>query len=62
MSDFDSFLEYVKIENLKMHAQYIKDFCNEHKNCEKCGMYNGVCRLNDYPANWDMYELPPDKG
>ena len=35
-------------------AKKIADYCNSIKNCEDCQFFNGTCRLNRYPWDWDM--------
>lgn len=49
------FVELIKAEALKKHAEFIKEYCEEKKNCEQCAFFNGVCRFNNLPANWDIY-------
>ena len=34
-------------------AKKLSDYCKAHKNCEDCTFYNGVCRLNRYPWDWN---------
>ena len=51
----EELLEYIKAEAIKQHAQYIKEYCDEHRTCSDCTFYNGTCRINDLPSNWDIY-------
>ena len=59
MCEVDSFIEYCRTENIKFYIQKVIDYCNDHKNCAECGFYNGTCRLNNIPSNWDITELSP---
>ena len=51
----EELLEYIKAEAIKQHAQYIKEYCEEHKTCSDCFLFNGTCRINNLPSNWDIY-------
>lgn len=59
MNEIDAFWEFVITENMKAHAEAIKEYCESHTNCSGCGMYNGTCRLNNLPSNWDINVLSP---
>ena len=38
-------------EEAKEAARTIYDYCNQHKNCNDCGLWNGkYCRVN-YPSD-----------
>lgn len=54
MDAYDDFVILVKMRQAESAAQYIKEYCLEHKNCQECCFYNGTCRLNNIPTNWDL--------
>jgi len=62
MSDVDNFIEWVKTENVRLYAEKVKDYCESHKNCGECGFFNGTCRFNNIPANWELTtKLSPER-
>lgn len=54
MNMYDDFAKLIEIRQMEQAAQRIKEYCLEHKNCKTCAFYNGTCRLNNLPLNWDM--------
>lgn len=54
MNVYDEFAKLIILRQMETAAQRLKEYCLEHKNCKTCGFYNGTCRLNDLPMNWDM--------
>lgn len=54
MNDIDEFIEFVKTENIRLYAEKVKAYCESHKNCSTCGVFNGTCRFNNIPANWTL--------
>ncbi len=51
----EELIELIATEAIVKHAEIIKQFCEEHKNCRDCAFYNGACRFNNLPTNWDIY-------
>ena len=49
----DEFSELIRQRQAEQAIEVIKLYCLSHKNCTECGLYNGVCRVNQYPFNWD---------
>ena len=48
-------------EEAKEAARTIYDYCNQQKNCNTCGLWNGkYCRVN-YP-NDDFIDDPDEEG
>lgn len=54
-SDIEDVIEQIKASTMVEHAKYVKEYCECHKTCGKCLFFNGVCRLNNLPCNWDFY-------
>ena len=59
-TDVEIFLENLKRLKVEAAVKTISDYCAEHKNCKECGLFNGVCRLNFIPSDWDAYEIIHD--
>lgn len=56
-SDYDIFAEMVRQRQAEQAIETIKGYCLTHRNCRECGLFNGVCRVNQFPFNWDsLYE------
>ncbi len=55
--DFAEFLKRIKVESA---VKTISEYCDEHKTCTECGLFNGVCRLNMIPSDWDAHEIIHD--
>ena len=51
----EELIEVIKAEAVTKHAEVIKTYCEEKKNCSDCAFFNGACRFNNLPANWDIY-------
>ena len=51
----EELIELIKAEAVTKHAEVIKAYCEEKRNCKDCAFYNGACRFNNLPANWDIY-------
>lgn len=52
-SKYDNFAELIRQRQAEQAIETIKEYCLSHKNCNECGLYNGVCRVNQFPFNWD---------
>lgn len=52
-SKFNDFAELIKQRQAEQAIECIKEYCLMHKNCRECGLFNGVCRVNQFPFNWD---------
>lgn len=52
-SKYDDFAELVRQRSAEQAIETIKDYCLSHRNCGDCGLFNGVCRVNQFPFNWD---------
>lgn len=52
----DQFAEWIKGMTAEKYAKCVSDYCKGMKNCEQCTFYNGVCRLNRFPWDWDFKE------
>lgn len=50
----EELVDLLKAEAIKKHAEYIKEFCDEHKNCNDCPFFGGRCYFNNLPMNWDF--------
>lgn len=50
----DEFAEWLTGVLIEDCASKIADYCKAHKNCETCTFFNGTCRLNLIPCEWDM--------
>jgi hypothetical protein len=50
---YDSFAELIRQRQAEKAIDTIKDYCLMHRNCRECGLFNGVCRVNQFPFNWD---------
>lgn len=48
--EFAELLKRIKVEEA---VKTISEYCSEHKTCTQCGLFNGVCRLNMTPSDWD---------
>lgn len=60
-TDIDDFTELVKQRQAENAIDIIKEYCLLHRNCRDCGLFNGVCRVNQFPFNWDsIYETLSD--
>ena len=53
----DDFARWLTGAYMEEYARKIADYCKSIKNCEDCQFFNGTCRLNRYPWDWDMYDL-----
>ena len=49
----DDFAELIRQREAEKAIMTIKEYCLSHKNCTECGLYNGICRVNQFPFNWD---------
>ena len=56
-ADGDQFAEWLTGAFAEEYASKLSEYCKAHKNCEDCRFYNGVCRLNSYPWDWDMKKI-----
>lgn len=52
-SRYDNFTELIRQRQAEQAIEVIKEYCLSHKNCRECGLYNGICRVNQFPFNWD---------
>lgn len=52
-SDENEFAEWLTGQVMETYAQKITAYCNSKKNCKKCTFFNGVCRLNRFPWDWN---------
>lgn len=50
----DQFAEWLTGVYLENYAHKIADYCKAHKTCVTCQFFNGTCRLNRFPSDWDM--------
>lgn len=50
----EELVDLLKAEAIKKHAEFIKEYCEEHKNCKTCPFYGGTCWFNNLPDNWDF--------
>lgn len=50
-------LEYIISAVYERYIVEIRRYCETHKTCIGCRFFNGVCRLNDFPFNWDSLEV-----
>ena len=50
----DEFAEWLTGAFAEEYAKKISDYCKTIRNCKECHFYNGTCRLNSRPFNWDM--------
>lgn len=57
----DDFIELVKFRQAQQAVKTVKAYCQEHKNCRSCGMFNGTCCLSGLPTDWYVKELEDDK-
>ena len=49
----DDFAELIMQRQAEQAIETIKTYCLMHRNCKQCGLYNGICRVNQFPFNWD---------
>lgn len=49
----DDFAELIMQRQAEQAIETIKTYCQMHRNCTECGLYNGICRVNQFPFNWD---------
>lgn len=60
-SDIDglaqSFAEWMTGAYAESYAYKVAEYCKNLKNCEDCVFYNGTCRINDFPFNWDCKSI-----
>ena len=52
-SKLSDFAELIKQRQAEQAIETIKEYCLMHRNCKQCGLYNGICRVNQFPFNWD---------
>ena len=50
----DRFAKWLTDMYIEDYASKISDYCKAQLNCEQCAFFNGTCRLNRYPWDWDM--------
>ena len=50
----DNFIKWLDGAYAEEYAGKIAKYCNSHTNCETCIFFNGTCRLNRYPWDWDV--------
>ena len=60
-SEFDEFAELLRLRQAEQAMIIIKDYCRSHKSCTICGLYNGSCRVNMIPSDWDIPERKEDE-
>lgn len=57
-SDFDglaeNFREWLNGAYAESYALKVSEYCKSFKSCNDCVFYNGTCRLNNFPYNWDV--------
>ena len=53
VSKLDEFAELIRQREAEQAILTIKEYCLLHRNCKECGLYNGICRVNQFPFNWD---------
>jgi len=53
-ADGYEFAEWLTGKIVENYAYKITEYCDSIKNCSECQFYNGTCRLNSRPFNWDM--------
>ena len=53
-SGANEFLAWMTGAYAESYAYKISEYCKEIKNCESCRFFNGTCRLNMFPFEWDM--------
>lgn len=51
----EEIVDLIAAEAVKKYADCIKQYCEEHKSCYDCTFFNGTCRINNLPSNWDIY-------
>lgn len=52
-ADGYEFAEWLTGQVMESYVKKISEYCDSMKNCKKCTFYNGTCRLNRYPWDWN---------
>lgn len=55
------FAEWLTGQVMESYVKKIHEYCVSMSNCELCTFFNGTCRLNRYPWDWDTNIICDEK-